>query len=72
MTIPQEALDLESRHIGRDAEPTLAPAYEILKKHWQGGNRDRDLGLHLMFLAWYGQIEPGSLTGFTDAKEEKA
>ena len=69
MPIPQEALELENRSIGVDGEPTLADAYEILKKQWCEGDRDRELGLHLMFLAWYGLIEPGHLTGFSECEE---
>lgn len=47
----------------------MAATYFILKKRWQNGDRDRELGLHLMFLAWYGLIEPGHLTGFTESEE---
>ncbi len=66
MPIPQKALDLENRNIGIHGEPTLGDAYEILKEQWQSGDRDRELGLHLMFLAWYGLVEPEYLTGFPD------
>ncbi len=66
MPIPQNALDLENRSIGVNGEPTLAVAYEILKEQWQSGDRDRELGLHLMFLAWYGLIEPDFVTGFSE------
>jgi hypothetical protein len=69
MPISQKALDLENRSIGINGEPTLAAAYEILKEQWNSGDRDRELGLHLMFLAWYGLIEPGHLTGFFENKE---
>jgi hypothetical protein len=71
MPIPREALDLENRTIGINGEPTLAAAYVILKEQWQSGDRDRELGLHLLFLAWYGLIEPAHLTGFTETEEEK-
>ncbi len=40
---------------------------EILKEQWQNGERDREIGLHLMFLAWYGMIEPEHLTGFSES-----
>ncbi len=66
MPIPQKALELENRSIGINGEPTLAAAYDILKEQWRNGDRDRELGLHLMFLAWYGLIEPGHLTGFSE------
>ena len=67
MPIPEEALDLENRSIGINGEPTLAAAYEILKNQWNNGERDRELGLHLMFLAWYGTSEPEYITGFSDS-----
>jgi len=69
MPIPHEALDLENRSLGRNGEPTLAAAYKILKEQWVDGDRDREVGLHLMFLAWYGLVEPGHLTGFADGDE---
>ena len=65
MPIPQEALDLENRSIGINGEPTLAAAYEIFKEQWDNGNRDRELGLHLLFLAWFGATEPEHITGFS-------
>ncbi len=66
MSIPQQALEFENRSIGINGEPTLAAAYEILKEQWRNDDRDRELGLHLFFLAWYGLIEPGHLTGFSE------
>lgn len=51
MPISQKALDLENRSIGINGEPTLAAAYEILKEQWNSGDRDREIGLHLMFLS---------------------
>lgn len=69
MPVPQEALELENRSIGIDGEPTLADAYVILKEQWRRGERDRELGLHLMFLTWYGIVEPGHLTGFSESEE---
>jgi hypothetical protein len=69
MPIQQNALDLENRNVGIKGEPTLAEAYKILKEGWLDGDRDRELGLHLMFLAWYGLVEPGHLTGFVDGDE---
>lgn len=71
MPIPREALELENRAIGIGGEPTLAAAYLILKREWDSGNRDRELGLHLLFLAWYGLVEPEQYTGFTEIEEEK-
>ncbi len=69
MPIPQQALELENRSIGNNGEPTLADAYEILKEHWRNGDRDREIGLHLMFLSWYGIIEPRHITGFPETDE---
>jgi len=69
MPIPQKALELENRSIGINGEPTLADAYEILKEQWRSGDRDRELGLHLMFLTWYGLIEPAHLTGFSETDD---
>jgi hypothetical protein len=71
MPIPQKALELENRSIGVNGEPTLADAYVILKEQWRDGGRDRETGLHLMFLAWYGLVEPGHLTGFSEIEELK-
>jgi hypothetical protein len=68
MPISQKALELENRSIGINGEPTLAKAYKILKEQWQNGERDREIGLHLMFLAWYGMIEPEHLTGFSESE----
>lgn len=66
MPISQRALELENRHIVENGEPTLAAAHEILKEDWRHGDRDHELGLHLMFLSWYGIIEPGHMMGFVE------
>jgi hypothetical protein len=66
--IPDEALDLENRAIGKTGEPTLFAAFEILQMHWQAGSRSRELGLHLLFLSWYLMIEPPCLTGFDETR----
>ncbi len=65
MPIPPEALKLEDRSIGVNGEPTLAAAYDLLKRDWRRDVRDRELALHLFFLAWYGLVEPSHLTGFS-------
>lgn len=62
--VSQEVLDLETRN-------DLAGAYAILKRQWDEGNRDRDVGLHLMFNAWYGLIEPSQYTNFTETTAER-
>jgi len=51
MPIPHEALDLENRSLAAKGEPTLGEAYKLLKERWLDGDRHRELGLHLMFLA---------------------
>lgn len=71
MPISQEAIDLENRSIGINGEPTLAAAYEILKEQWDNGDRDRELGLHLLFLAWFGSFEPRHITGFSKPWHER-
>lgn len=63
MPIPVEALAFEDRFRGRKGEPTLAEAYRIIQAAWRGGDRDRELGLHLMFAAWLCLCEPLGLTG---------
>ena len=65
MGIPDEALALEQRAVG-PGETTLGAAYGLLVQQWQCGDRDRDLALHLMFLAWYLCAEPPFLTGMDD------
>jgi hypothetical protein len=64
MSILQKAIELEN-------QSRLAEAYEILKSQWKNGERDREIGLHLMFLSWYGIIEPEHLTGFAETDQEK-
>jgi hypothetical protein len=71
MPIPTEVLELENRNLGTDYEATLAEAYKILRSEWDDGNRVREVGLHLMFIAWYGIIEPSHITGFTNSDEEE-
>jgi hypothetical protein len=56
VTIPPDILSLER-------EDTLGDAFIAMRYLWQQGNRDRELGLHLMFLAWYINLEPEHLTG---------
>ncbi len=71
MSISEEALAPENRNLGTTYEATLADAYKILKVEWEHGNRDREVGLHLSFIAWYGIIEPSHITGFIDSVGEK-
>jgi hypothetical protein len=68
MSVPREVLELETRSLGRDGEPTLCRAYELLLAEWRRGSRDREVGLHLMFLAWYLLCEPSHLTGLDESR----
>ena len=67
MALSRDVLELETRSLS--GEPTLSKAYEILNDFWQNGNRDRELGLHLMFISWYGIVEPAHLTAFQNNAE---
>lgn len=60
---PPAILALENESRGPGGRPTLARAYELLLAEWRRGNVDREIGLHLMFLAWYLLCEPPQLTG---------
>jgi hypothetical protein len=64
MSLLSEAIELENQHNDPAGKPTLAAAYEFLKRAWDAGDRDRELILHLLFLAWYGLCEPSHITGF--------
>ena len=44
-------------------QPSLGEAYTLLRQRWQGGARDLETALRLMFLAWYTNCEPPHLTG---------
>ena len=70
MGIPARAFELELKHKIWEAngEPTLGAAYEILRDEWRGGDRNRELALHLMFLSWYLLIEPVHLTGLDEER----
>jgi hypothetical protein len=63
VALPQEVLDLEIRSVGDHGEPTLGLALRRCVALWEGGQRDRELRLHLIFLAWYCNLEPPHLTG---------
>ena len=63
MPISSEALDLENRGYLPNGEPVLIDAYRLLRNQWNSGVRDRELGLHLLFLSWYGLVEPPFVFG---------
>jgi len=68
MAIPAAALELENQSIEASGKPTLGAAYELVRDQWRSGDRDRELGLHLMFLAWYVNVEPPHLTGLDESR----
>jgi hypothetical protein len=68
MSISAKAMELENQSIGANGAPTLGAAYEVLREQWESGERDRELALHLMFLAWYLVVEPPHLTGLDETR----
>ncbi|MDZ4257017.1 MAG: hypothetical protein U0994_00115 [Gemmatimonadales bacterium] len=52
--------------MGAHGEPTLGEALVLAIQEWDRGNREREFRLHLLFLAWYCQLEPPHLTGFDE------
>jgi hypothetical protein len=66
MNWPDTILALENRSVGAHGEPTLGEALALAIREWDAGNRDRELRLHLLFLAWYCSLEPPHLTGFDE------
>ncbi len=67
MIWPDTILNLENRYVGDDGQPTLGQALELAIGEWKAGNRDRELRLHLLFLAWYCNLEPPHLTGYNES-----
>lgn len=63
MPISAEAMELEQRSLDPAAPPLLGAAYLLIRDQWLSGERDRELALHLLFLAWYLIVEPEHLTG---------
>lgn len=63
MNWPDTILALENRNLGVHGEPTSGQALALAIQEWDAGNRDRELRLHLLFLAWYCNLEPPHLTG---------
>lgn len=45
--------------------------YRRLKADWQGGSRDRENALHLLFLAWMHWADPPFVTGMGDDPDAK-
>jgi hypothetical protein len=65
--IPAEAIALELQSLGAHGQPTLGKAFVLMRDAWRAGHRDRELALHVAFLAWYLLIEPPHLTGLDEA-----
>ena len=61
---------MENQSLGPQGEPTFARAYETLLAEWSQGNRDREVALHIAFLAWYLMLEPSHLTGLNEASPD--
>lgn len=51
---------------------TLEEEYQDRKAQWRAGERDRELGLQLLFLAWWHWAEPAFLTDMTDDPDADA
>ena len=66
MGFPESAMIAEQQGWGNQGRQTLADAYHILKREWDGGNHEREVGLHLLFLSFYGLVEPQKFTGFRE------
>jgi len=67
MNWPDPILGLENQSLGAHGEPTLGRALRLSIDDWEAGNRDREFRLHLLFLAWYCNLEPPHLTGYEEA-----
>ena len=66
MIWPDTILELENQSIGEDGQPTLGRALELAIGEWNAGNREREFRLHLLFLAWYCNLEPPFVTGYNE------
>ncbi len=66
MNWPDTILGLEGRSIGIHGEPTLGQALTLAIIEWNARNCDREFRLHLLFLAWYCNIEPPIFTGWDE------
>ena len=67
MIWPDTILELENQGIGEDWQPTLGRALEFAIGEWNAGNREREFRLHLLFLAWYCNLEPSHITGYHES-----
>ena len=62
-----EISEVEARYRPPRGESSLGTAFEMLEARWRDGERDRESGLRLFFLAWYSCAEPTQLTGLPQA-----
>lgn len=72
MPLPDDILQIENEYVARGGKPALGRAYAALKREWAAGNRDREVGLHLLFLSWFCYAEPACLTGLPTSPGEIA
>lgn len=64
--------EIERRYRERGG-PILGEAFARLKERWDAGARDTETALRLLFLCWYGIVEPPGNTGLTgDAAAQEA
>ncbi len=66
MVTLEEVSDLEQQYLPPNCKPTLGRALELLWDRWEAMKRDKETALRLLFLAWYVNVEPPFLTGFSD------
>lgn len=66
MNGPDIILALVNRSPEARGESRVGEAHGIRVQDWDAGNRDRELRLHLLFLAWYCNLEPSHLTRFDE------
>ena len=67
MIWPDTIMELENQSIGEDWQPKLGRALELAIGEWNAGNREREFRLHLLFLAWYCNLEPSHFTGYRES-----
>ncbi len=61
-------LSLEDLYV-RERLPTLSKALAALHRRWNGGLRDRETALRLLFLLWLSCREPNELTGLPEPQD---
>ena len=62
-----EIAEIEESYTARLSDGrNLGQAYDALRERFDGGHRDRETCLRVMFLAWYACSEPTWLTGLPE------